>query len=294
MSKSCMARMTSSSHQGPQANKRRPKAPPSLARDHDAKLARLVDALTKTLPNAVAAAVGKQGLAPFQEIDAKLKKIVVESEQSRSEVQSLRSALQADAARYQTELVESVSRGVREPVAAAFRSSFEERIIPGFEAGAQKMFQQIDAALGSHVKRAPAASRPPPPSPVNPKEHLEALLAEKKFDEAMKLTLESRDLDLVTWLCKKVDPGIMHESELLSQTVLVCLLQQLGTNLETETTMKLEWLKQIALGIDKSNEDIAAYAPQVIEQLQANMQVFKSTDAGRQHRTELALITRVL
>ena len=57
------------------------------------------------------------------------------------------------------------------------------------------MFQQIDAALGSHVKRSGSISTASP-SPVNPKEHLEALLAEKKFDEAMKLTLESRDLDL--------------------------------------------------------------------------------------------------
>ena len=74
-------------------------------------------------------------------------------------------------------------------------------------------------------------------------------------------------------------------------TVLACLLQQLGTNLETETTMKLEWLKQIALGIDKSNEDIAAYAPQVIEQLQANMQVLRVRMLVAA-RTELALITR--
>jgi hypothetical protein len=266
----------------------------ALARDHDAKLARLMDALTTTLPNAVSAAVEKQQRTMLQELEAKSQQNAAQAGSLRSEVQSLRSALQADTARYQKELIESVSRQIREPVAAAFRSSFEEQIVPGFQAGAQKMFEQIETAVGSRVKRSSAAARPLPPAPIDPKEHLEALIAEKKFDEAMKVTLESRDLDLVTWLCKKVDPGIMHESELLSQTVLVCLLQQLGTNLETDTKMKLEWLKQIALSIDKSDADIAAYAPQVIEQLQANMRVFQGTDAGRQHRTELALITRVL
>ena len=174
---------------------------------------------------------------------------------------------------------------------------FEEKIIPGFEAGAQKMFEQIDTTLRDQVMKnvgRGSINTKPPEMPSDQKEHLQDLLNKKKFDEALMKALGAQDLDLVTWLCKRVDPGIMHDSELLSQTVLICLLQQLGTNLESDTQMKLEWLKQIALNIDKSNADIAAYAPQVIKRLQSTMQEFQVSEAGRQFRTELALITRVL
>jgi hypothetical protein len=87
----------------------------------------------------------------------------------------------------------------------------------------------------------------------------------------------------------------MHESsDVLSQTVLICLVQQLGTDLETDTSTKLGWLKEIALNLDKEEAAIAAYAPAVVEQLKANVRDFQGTETGRLVRTELSLILRVL
>ena len=46
--------------------------------------------------------------------------------------------------------------------------------------------------------------------------------------------------------------------------------------------------------IDKDNEDIASYAPDVLKQLTVAMKEFAATNEGRLHSTELRLLMRVL
>lgn len=199
-------------------------------------------------------------------------------------------------------------------VVGAFRQSFQSLIIPSFESATQRMFTQINDAVvkgvaesvttgvngslnGSRSVRASTDTATVPS--LTPEEELGELLDDNQYDEAFMKALGAKDLGLVTWLCKQLDTAMLFgdgadEHPPLSQTVLVCLLQQLGAQLSTDTTLKLEWMKEIALNLDKDNEDIATYAPDVLKQLTVAMKEFAATNEGRLHSTELRLLMRVL
>lgn len=200
---------------------------------------------------------------------------------------------------------------MREPLLQAFRASFQELIIPSFQASTQRMFEQISSALTEGLKDVPAAaaaaSRRPPvrgtnprgPAPaetVSPEEEIAAVLEEQRFDEAMMMALGAKDLALVTWLCKRLDCKVLFAAEPvpLSQAVCLCLLQQLGADLSTDTPMKLEWMKEIALNLEKNHVTVKAFVVPVLFELQQSMRAFAATDAGRLHNTELRLLMRVL
>ena len=108
--------------------------------------------------------------------------------------------------------------------------------------------------------------------------------------------LGASKLNLVTWLLKQLDSEhiFVLDPLPLSQTVLICLLQQLGSQLHNDTDLKLQWLKQIALALDRDDPNIAAFAPNMLSQLQASMREFQNTADGRNHSTELRLLMRVL
>mmetsp|Transcript_8163 Transcript_8163/g.11768 ORF Transcript_8163/g.11768 Transcript_8163/m.11768 type:complete len:129 (+) Transcript_8163:3228-3614(+) len=62
---------------------------------------------------------------------------------------------------------------------------------------------------------------------------------------------------------------------LLSQPILLCLMQQLGAVLglskENDLKTELDWLQEIALTLDTSNESIQRHVPSVLQQLVANI-----------------------
>ena len=240
----------------------------------------------------VAAAVAKS----VDKVEKKLLQSLQKTQAAQGQVS--RTHLAAESAKVKDEVVKAVARDVREPVLTAFRGCFQELLIPSLENSTQRMFSQIDASLAERFAAlpAPTASRPKkaPPPPVTPKAEIEGLLGERKYDEALMKALGAQDLELVTWLCGKVEPSIMHDSEPLSQTVLVCLLQQLGAELQTDTAMKVSWLKEIALNLDQNSAEIAAHAPQVVAEIQTKVREFQATEAGKAVRTELSLILRVL
>ena len=197
-------------------------------------------------------------------------------------------------------MVAAVATDVREPVMAAFRQCFQELLVPAMQHATQRMFAQIDAGLVARFASVSAKSGDDDcpevvaKEPLDPKAELEALLEEKQVDEALMKALGARDLTLVSWLCNKVDPReILHEAP-LSQTVLICLLQQLGQDLETDTAMKLEWFKMITLNLEKDHADIAVHAPKVVAELQARIREFLDTEKGRSVRQDLAMILRLL
>ena len=65
----------------------------------------------------------------------------------------------------------------------------------------------------------------------------------KSYNLAFELALSTSDLQLVTYLCHQVDPDVFDKSpSLLSQPVLLSLIQQLSVNLEESLELKLKYV----------------------------------------------------
>jgi len=219
----------------------------------------------------------------------------------KESVASINAAVASQSVRLQEHIQASVSTHVRDPISSSFKQCFREMLIPSLEGATQRMFDQINSSLvqglGNATAAATAAAGPITPAPeITPEEEIDALLADLKYDQAMMKALGAEKLELVTWLCTRVSASSLFSQDPvpLSQTTMICLLQQLGAELDSNTSLKLEWLREIALGLRIEAPEISQYAPGVVQQLRANMEKFAATEAGRQHNTDLRLLTRVL
>jgi hypothetical protein len=266
----------------------------AVALETNAKLASLADAVAKDVAAAVAAAVAASQKQAAASAESKVKQAVREGNQALTA--ALKAASAAESAKLSAELSDevaaAVARDVRAPLVAAFRLCFADLLVPALQDATQRMFSQIDAGLDARFAHLPEPTAAAAPAPaVDPKAELGALLEAKQVDEALMKALGARDLALVTWVCKQVDP---REMAPLSQTVLICLLQQLGQSLDVDTALKLEWFKMIALCLEKGASEIAAYAPKVVADLQLRIKDFLATDKGRTVRQDCEMLLRLL
>lgn len=71
----------------------------------------------------------------------------------------------------------------------------------------------------------------------------------KSYNSAFELALSTSDLQLVTYLCHQVDPDTVFDKSpsLLSQPVLLSLIQQLSVNLEESLELKLKYVRRMLL-----------------------------------------------
>lgn len=75
---------------------------------------------------------------------------------------------------------------------------------------------------------------------------IQKLILSQSYNSAFELALSTSDLQLVTYLCQQVDPDVVFykSPSLLSQPVLLSLIQQLSVNLEENLELKLKYVMQ--------------------------------------------------
>eukprot|EP01119_Soliformovum_irregulare_P005051 TRINITY_DN1639_c0_g1_i1.p1 TRINITY_DN1639_c0_g1~~TRINITY_DN1639_c0_g1_i1.p1 ORF type:complete len:1260 (+),score=432.34 TRINITY_DN1639_c0_g1_i1:384-3782(+) len=121
-----------------------------------------------------------------------------------------------------------------------------------------------DAVSGSqtqaHLGRPPVAGS---------QKHLEALIEANQYQESFQIALNARNVNLVTWLCSRVDPHVVLSQ--LSPQVMLSLIQQLGVNLTTEPELKVTWLREACLAFDPADPKVQQYAPATLKQLLRNL-----------------------
>eukprot|EP01097_Dermamoeba_algensis_P000421 TRINITY_DN1146_c0_g2_i1.p1 TRINITY_DN1146_c0_g2~~TRINITY_DN1146_c0_g2_i1.p1 ORF type:complete len:206 (-),score=54.22 TRINITY_DN1146_c0_g2_i1:189-806(-) len=108
----------------------------------------------------------------------------------------------------------------------------------------------------------------------DPKSEVSRLLVNEKYEQAFDTALSASNLDLVTWLCSQVNPGVVFSSTppVLSQAVLLSLMQQLGVDLTRDTAMKLHWLREAALALNPPDVLVQNHGPAVLSILLHNLE----------------------
>ncbi len=165
---------------------------------------------------------------------------------------------------------------------------------------------EFAGGLGARRGNATAASAaakkvlsPPSNAPVSLKEELRAELRAGRFNEAFQRALGASDLDLVTWVCSEAPKDDIFDSDppLLSQTILLCLMQQLTFHLGRETGTKLEWLKQLTLAFNSADPEVAPFVGSVLSQLTNNLDTGAAEVAAlgdQQHIRDFKFVQRAI
>lgn len=122
------------------------------------------------------------------------------------------------------------------------------------------------------------------------------LVGRKDYDNAFQKALSASNLEMVVWLCSEsvLDDIFDPIPPLLSPTVQLCLMQQLGFRLEEDTALKLEWLKQISLVFKPHEPEIAAYVGGVLEQLHKSLQAAAPQITRQSDAKELRFVLKAV
>ena len=126
----------------------------------------------------------------------------------------------------------------------------------------------------------PAA--PPVPTVEDTKTEIRRLLAEQNFEAAFTKAVSASTAELAVFCCAHANVNqVLGMPQLkLSQPIILCLMQQLGTvvaNASSTTSssprleVELEWLQELALSLDPENSQIKLHVPRVLHQLVASI-----------------------
>jgi len=270
-----------------------------LSKEFDTKLNKFADAMSKSIQANVTNAVENRTKKHFSDLESKMKSSIQSATQSQ--FQSMKSALQNDNNKMKDELVANVMKDVKVPIQTSFRECFVQLLMPTLETSTQRMFDQIDASIAEKFSNIPSPSGNIPhtstteiaPKDVDPREELDALLIAGEYDEALMKALGAKDVDLVMWLCSRVNVDMVHDLD-LSQPVILCLLQQLTRDLGSDTSLKINWLIELAIKFDAEDEELAGHIVNELWDIRSKVKEFQQSDQARAGRTELIMILRCL
>ncbi|ESO09509.1 hypothetical protein HELRODRAFT_190529 [Helobdella robusta] len=129
---------------------------------------------------------------------------------------------------------------------------------------------QFDAALRS-VTPAPSNSSHHSDH-ISNKNHIIACIKASKFNDAFQTALSATDLALVEFTCESVEISVVFgNSSLLSQSVLLSLIQQLGADLNTKPELKYRFLDEAIVFLDPYDPVTKEHLDVVLKQLQVNL-----------------------
>jgi len=153
------------------------------------------------------------------------------------------------------------------------------------------------SAVASAAGHAPG--RPASPTPedvhVDPTVELHELLRGHRYEEAFTRALSMADVQLVTWLCCQLDPAILsQEPAVVSQNVLLSLLQQLGCDLDRAPVQVLPWIREAALALNPQEPQLQEHMRPVLEELFKALQRRAAGGAPGPEAATLRLVIHVV
>jgi len=132
---------------------------------------------------------------------------------------------------------------------------------------------------------------------------IDMLISKGKYEEAFTKAVATTTPMMAVYCCSRSDLGKVLQgasTALLSQPILICLMQQLsaalvGTQSAKEFQIELAWLQEIALTMNPQDASIQQHVPKVLKQLVANVnaRLVAEGDSG-QFRRPLQMLLQIL
>ncbi|XP_039279789.1 enhancer of mRNA-decapping protein 4 isoform X2 [Nilaparvata lugens] len=135
----------------------------------------------------------------------------------------------------------------------------------------------LEQTLMTAVRSGACTPAPHSTSPYQLKlQQIKECLQNANFESAFEIALQSGNLNLVVATCEKVNPNRMFKTKpcLLSQKLLLCLIQQLGNDLTSHTELKRKYLEEAVISLDFNSETTQQYALEVLNKLQKQLSAY--------------------
>jgi len=138
-------------------------------------------------------------------------------------------------------------------------------------------------------------------TPISLKDTILSEIKANKFENAFTTALSANSSELTVFACERSDIStVLDEDNLLvSQAILLCLMQQLSASLVEEPSnnpeTELEWLQEIAVVLKPQDPSIQAHAASVLNQAGQNISAKSAMgDAPRAQKRQLQTLLQVL
>ncbi|XP_050294918.1 enhancer of mRNA-decapping protein 4 isoform X2 [Anthonomus grandis grandis] len=140
-------------------------------------------------------------------------------------------------------------------------------------------------------------SRAVTPAPSHADNHMQTLahiqhtLSKHAYDEAFQIALSAENLGVVIFVCEKVDVNrVFGEQCLLSQSVLLALIQQLSMELHKNTETKLCFIRAAFLALSPDVSQTKQFIPKVLRDLSKQLTTFMQNNPPLKQMTEARLL----
>jgi len=119
---------------------------------------------------------------------------------------------------------------------------------------------------------------------------LQNLVSQGQQERAFAMALGKNDLGILLWLCSKMEPKSLNGPPPMSQIIIMSLLQQLSAELESDSTLKLRWIKACLGLLQPSDPHIAGNASRVLSQLSERLTTASHTMGDGPDAADLSLL----
>jgi len=180
------------------------------------------------------------------------------------------------------QITAKVTKNLQAPIADAFRKQFKESLVPAFEAGCNSVVSQVNsqsvmqamqqqqALLLERMARLEVLVSNQSQEEID----INQLIAQGDYEAAFVTALNLKDLNLLQFTCRMIDPNNVfkkHKS-IVSQCVLLPLIQQLSVDLTHEPMVKLEWIRRAGMALEPHHVEIKEHVTQVMNDVLHNME----------------------
>lgn len=109
--------------------------------------------------------------------------------------------------------------------------------------------------------------------------------AREDYEEAFKVALGAQNVKLVAYACQQCDARqvLCSRPPKLSQMIILCLVQQLGADLDDDLQTKLTWLRESLLVMDVRDQTIAGFVTSVLQELQSALNAVPADNRDSQY-----------
>lgn len=141
----------------------------------------------------------------------------------------------------------------------------------------------------SRALRSNAPTPVPKPNAVETQQQLDRLLQAAKFNEAFHLALCTSDVANVLHVCAKVSPQQLFAKQPcpLQQPVILSLIQQLSAELHGQTELKLAYLMEALLVLEKAHPLVSQHVGSIMTALQNNVTAYLAANPNSPHQRNL-------
>jgi len=180
---------------------------------------------------------------------------------------------------------ESFEKGLEQRLPEALSQQFQSNVMSSMIDVANSLNKSITESqnkiiheLRTPISTAVTAVGERSPTPLSSLSDLKTeilnQLQKDSYEEGFSMALNAQNVELLCWLCSRVDPQKLFSSSspALSQFVLLSLIQQLAFDLTRDSLLKLSWLSEVLLVVDPSDKVIADHGVGILKKLITNLE----------------------